>query len=149
MVPGVPWRSCAARDLSKQSGLATFIRTVVGHQIAWALFNLGRKEEASTTLEQLLKDHPDDSGGLFTSVQAVLAASAGQERMAEDKIKLAMERGKGFGHFHHTAYHIACAYALMAMTIQGGKSLLCINLLRGGRRGGPTWRSAGPSEECQ
>ena len=46
-------------------------------------------------------------------MQAVLAASAGQERMAEEKIKLAVERGKGFGHFHHTAYHIACAYALM------------------------------------
>jgi len=26
---------------------------------------------------------------------------------------LAVERGKGFGHFHHTAYYIACAYALM------------------------------------
>ncbi|MBA3714012.1 MAG: protein kinase [Pyrinomonadaceae bacterium] len=86
---------------------------LVGHQIAWALFNLGRREEASATLEQLLRDHPEDSGGLFTSLQAVLAASAGQERMAEDKIKSAVERGKGFGHFHHTAYHIACAYALM------------------------------------
>ena len=46
-------------------------------------------------------------------LQAVLAASAGRERVAEDKIKSAVERGKGFGHFHHTAYHIACAYALM------------------------------------
>ena len=86
---------------------------LVGYQIAWALFNLGRKEEASAKLEQLLRDHPEDNGGLFTSVQAVLAASAGQERMAEDKIKAAVERGKGFGHFHHTAYHIACAYAVM------------------------------------
>ncbi|MCM3900973.1 MAG: protein kinase [Pyrinomonadaceae bacterium] len=86
---------------------------ILGHQIAWALFNLGRKKEASLLLEQLLKDHPEDSGGGFTSVQAVLAASSGQERKAEDKIKLAVERGKGFGHFHHTAYHIACAYALM------------------------------------
>ncbi len=86
---------------------------LVGHQIAWALFNLGRREEASATLEQLLRDYPEDSGGLFTSVQAVLAASAGQERKAEDKIRSAVERGKGFGHFHHTAYHIACAYALM------------------------------------
>ena len=24
-----------------------------------------------------------------------------------------MKRGKGFGHFHHTAYNIACAYAVM------------------------------------
>jgi tetratricopeptide (TPR) repeat protein len=86
---------------------------LVGHQIAWALFNLGRKEEASAVLEQLLRDYPEDSGGLFTSVQAVLAAAAGQEGVAEDKIKSAAEKGKGFGHFHHTAYHIACAYALM------------------------------------
>lgn len=86
---------------------------LVGHQIAWALFNLHRKEEASAMLEQLLKDHPEDTGGVFTSIQGVLAASAGQPRIAENKIKLAIEKGKGFGHFHHTAYHIACAYALM------------------------------------
>lgn len=86
---------------------------LVGHQIAWALFNLGRRGEASAKLEQLLRDYPEDTGGLFTSVQALLAASTGQERMAEDKIKSAIEKGKGFGHFHHTAYHIACAYALM------------------------------------
>jgi non-specific serine/threonine protein kinase len=86
---------------------------LVGHQTVWALFNLGRKEEASATVEQFLRDYPEDNGGLFTSLQAVLAASAGQERRAEDNIKLAVERGKGFGHFHHTAYYIACAYALM------------------------------------
>ncbi|MCA1605753.1 MAG: tetratricopeptide repeat protein, partial [Acidobacteria bacterium] len=86
---------------------------LVGHQTAWALFNLGRKEEASAMIEQFLRDYPEDSGGLFTSIEAVLAASVGQERWAEEKIKLAIERGKGFGHFHHTAYHIACAYALM------------------------------------
>ena len=78
-----------------------------------ALFNLGKRDEATTTLEQLLKDHPEDSGGVFTSIQAVLAASSGQVKLAEDKIKAAVEKGKGFGHFHHTAYQIACAYALM------------------------------------
>jgi TolB-like protein/Flp pilus assembly protein TadD len=86
---------------------------LVGHQIAWALFNLKRTEEASAILEQLLKDHPEDTGGVFTSIQAVLAASMGQNGVAENKIKLALKKGKGFGHFHHTAYHIACAYALM------------------------------------
>jgi TolB-like protein/Tfp pilus assembly protein PilF len=87
--------------------------SLIGHQTAWALFNLGRTEEASATIEQLLRDYPQDSGGLFTSVQAVLAASVSDERSAETKIKLAVERGKGFGHFHHTAYHIAIAFALM------------------------------------
>jgi tetratricopeptide (TPR) repeat protein len=87
--------------------------SLVGHQTVWALFNLGKKEEAGATLEQLLGQYPEDSGGLFTSLQAVLAASAGEERTAEEKIAAAMERGKGFGHFHHTAYFIGCAYALM------------------------------------
>ena len=86
---------------------------LVGHQIVMALFNLGRKEEASATIEQFLRDYPEDNRGLFTSLQAIMAASAGQERTAEDKIKSAIEKGKGFGHFHHTAYHIACAYAHM------------------------------------
>jgi TolB-like protein/DNA-binding winged helix-turn-helix (wHTH) protein/Tfp pilus assembly protein PilF len=96
---------------------------LLGHQIAWSLFNLGKKGEASALLEQLLKNNPEDAGGLFTSIQAVLAASAGQERVAEDKIKLAIEKGKGFGHFHHTAYHIACAYALMNKPEQAVKWL--------------------------
>jgi non-specific serine/threonine protein kinase len=86
---------------------------LVGHQTVWALFNLGRKEEADAAVEQFLRDYPEDNGGLFTGLQAVLAASAGEERRTQDKIKLAVERGKGFGHFHHTAYYIACAYALM------------------------------------
>jgi tetratricopeptide (TPR) repeat protein len=86
---------------------------LIGHQIALALFYLGKKEDASATLDQFLRDYPKDTGGLFTSVQAILAASAGKEPIAEAKIQMAIKRGKGFGHFHHTAYHIACAYALM------------------------------------
>ena len=96
---------------------------LVGHQTAWALFNLGKKEEASATLNQLLKDHPEDTGGVFTSIQAVLAAASGQERLAEEKIKAAVEKGSGFGHFHHTAYHISCAYALMRKSDQAIKWL--------------------------
>jgi len=86
---------------------------MVGHQLVLTLFDLGRREEAEATLERFLKDYPEDNRGLFTSLQAMFAATKGQNRVAEEKIKLAIERGKGFGHFHHTAYHIACAYALM------------------------------------
>jgi eukaryotic-like serine/threonine-protein kinase len=96
---------------------------LVGHFIVWTLFKLGRKDEASATLDQFLKDYPKDNNGLFTSLQALLAASAGQERRAEDEIKLAVERGKGFGHFHHIAYNIACAYALMNKPEQAMKWL--------------------------
>jgi serine/threonine protein kinase/Flp pilus assembly protein TadD len=96
---------------------------LVGYQTAWALYNLGRKEEAAVALEQLLTLHPEDSGGLYTSLEAVLAASAGQEELAEQKINSAIEKGRGFGHFHHTAYQIACAYALMDKHEQGIKWL--------------------------
>jgi TolB-like protein/Tfp pilus assembly protein PilF len=86
--------------------------SVVGHQTAWALFNLGRKEEASEKLQRLLENH-SDIGGTFASLQAVIAGSEGRDDDAEELIKQAIEKGKGFGHFHHTAYTIACAYALM------------------------------------
>jgi serine/threonine protein kinase/cytochrome c-type biogenesis protein CcmH/NrfG len=97
--------------------------SLVGHQIVFALFNLGRKEEAAATLEKFLKDYPADNRGLFTSLQAILAASSGQHREAEEKIQSAIERGKGFGHFHHTGYHIACAYAIMSRHEQAIKWL--------------------------
>jgi tetratricopeptide (TPR) repeat protein len=87
--------------------------SLVGYLTAWVLFNLGRREEASAKIAQLLKDHPEDSGGLFTSMQAVLAASVGDKRTVEAKVRLAVEKGRGFGHFHHTAYHIATAFALV------------------------------------
>ena len=32
---------------------------------------------------------------------------------AEREIRDALEKGKGFGHFHHTIYIIACAYAVL------------------------------------
>ncbi len=86
---------------------------LVGHQTAWALFNMGRIDESEALLTQLLADHPEDTGGVFTSMQALLAASKGDEARTEEKIRLAIEKGKGFGHFHHTAYQIASAYAIM------------------------------------
>ena len=81
-------------------------------QTAWALFHLGRKEEAAARVEQYLRNNPKDEGGVVTSMKAILAAAAGNEGEAKEAIKSAVEIGKGFLHFHHTAY-IACAYALM------------------------------------
>ena len=42
-------------------------------------------------------------------------AATGKPDEAEKKIAMAQTR-KGFGHFHHTEYNIACAYALMNKT---------------------------------
>ena len=98
----------ALRAIPKEANPA-----LVSNQTVWALFSLGRKKEASATLEQFIRENPQDNRGLATGLQALLTASMGEERVAEEKIKLAIEKGKGFGHFHHTAYHIASAYALM------------------------------------
>jgi DNA-binding winged helix-turn-helix (wHTH) protein/TolB-like protein/Tfp pilus assembly protein PilF len=87
--------------------------SLIGYQTAWVLFNLGKVQDASETVDQLLKDYPEDDGALFISLQAILAASAGEESVAETKIELAIRTGKGFGHFHHAAYQIAIAFTLM------------------------------------
>jgi len=83
------------------------------YQTALALFNLGRKEEAIVKIEDFLRKYPEDPGGTAASVRAMLFAAAGEEAKAEASIRSAVERGKGFIHFHHTAYNIGCAYALM------------------------------------
>ncbi|HEY2866529.1 MAG TPA: protein kinase [Pyrinomonadaceae bacterium] len=82
-------------------------------QEAAALFGLGRYKEAQAVVDQFLKDYPSDLGGCVTSINAMLLAEAGKPQEAEDAIRHAIEIGHGFGHFHHTAYYIASAYAIM------------------------------------
>jgi TolB-like protein/Flp pilus assembly protein TadD len=96
---------------------------LVGYQAPVALLHLGRTQEAAAMLEQSLKDYPADSAGVLTSVQALIAALAGDEITAERKIRSAVEKGKGFGHFHHTAYNIACTYSLINKSDQAIKWL--------------------------
>jgi eukaryotic-like serine/threonine-protein kinase len=90
-----------------------FLSPVVGSQTAWALFKLGRQQEARAVNQECLKNNPEDSGGLLTSMQAVLSAAAGNERAADESIRRAQKDAKSFIVFHHTAYNIATAYALM------------------------------------
>jgi tetratricopeptide (TPR) repeat protein len=86
----------------------------VGSILARTLMHLGQRDEAAAVAEESLKNYPDDTDvGLFHGIQALLAALAGEEQKAEGKIRSAIEKGKGFGHFHHTAYDIACTYAVL------------------------------------
>jgi tetratricopeptide (TPR) repeat protein len=78
-----------------------------------ALFRLGRGDEASTIIEQYLKDYPKDEGGIVTSVKAMMLAKAGKQRESEETIRHAIDIGRGYAHFHHTSYNIASSYALM------------------------------------
>ena len=83
-----------------------------GSFIAWALFQLGRGEEAKAKLEEYSQEYPQDTGGRFAAVRALLLAAAGEEHKALDQIRSATKK-EGFGHFHHTAHFIASAYARM------------------------------------
>lgn len=78
-----------------------------------ALFEAGKMEEATAVVDDFLKTYPADQGGAVTSVKAMLLARAGKKTEAEEAIQRANEIGKDFGHFHHTAYNIASAYALL------------------------------------
>jgi serine/threonine protein kinase len=80
--------------------------------IGLALIGLGRKEDALRSLRTYLDVHTNDSGGLVTSVEAMVHALFQREREAEDAIRRSATR-RGYGHFHHSEYHIACAYALL------------------------------------
>ena len=47
------------------------------------------------------------------STLAVLLARAGDSRGAEEEVATAIRKGEGSSHFHHAAYNIATAYALL------------------------------------
>jgi len=79
---------------------------------AYILIQLGRLSEARTQLQEVLKEKPVDPGGVLNGINALLLAAEGNEREAEEQIRQAAKK-KGFGHFHHTAFAIACAYARM------------------------------------
>lgn len=72
-----------------------------------------RTNEALTVVNGFLGSTNRDTGGLVNSTHAILLASAGNREQALIKIQRAQELGQNHGHFHHTAYYIACAYALL------------------------------------
>jgi len=82
-------------------------------QLATVLYKLGRTDEASALIDKYLREYPNDEGGVGTSVRAMILASKGRTDEAEAAIKRAEEIGRDFGHFHHAAYNIASAYALL------------------------------------
>ena len=82
-------------------------------QMATALFRLGREREANDMIDKFLREYPKDQGGVGTSVRAMMLAKAGRRSDAEAAIAHAVKLGENFGHFHHTAYNIASAYALL------------------------------------
>jgi DNA-binding winged helix-turn-helix (wHTH) protein/tetratricopeptide (TPR) repeat protein len=80
-------------------------------QTSFALFQLGRRQEAKERVTEFLRGHPRDPGGLLLGLQALLAAAAGDAATAERSIRDALTKEAGYAHFHHTEYVVAAAYA--------------------------------------
>ena len=96
-----------------KSSPPSFNPALNGRETAWLLIQLGQRGEAAELLTEMLEKYPKDEGAQFTSLKAMLSALAGNESQAEQEIQDSIEKGKGFGHFHHAAYNIASAYAAM------------------------------------
>jgi tetratricopeptide (TPR) repeat protein len=82
---------------------------------ALTLWHLGRKDEAFAVVEKELKQPSFRKGDLSDqhAVYAILQADAGKHHDAKEQIRLSIETGQGLSHFHHAAFSIACAYALL------------------------------------
>jgi TolB-like protein/tetratricopeptide (TPR) repeat protein/predicted Ser/Thr protein kinase len=83
------------------------------YQKAWALISLGRLDEAGWVVDDALKDNPADQGGVLHAARAMLRAKRGDRRSAEADVAEAIRVGKGFIHFHHTAYTIGAVYTAL------------------------------------
>jgi len=83
------------------------------YQMALLLLHLGRRDSAFAVIRNCLRAHPDDRGGVVTSARAVWFALGGDAHRAEQDIRTAVQKGKGYIHFHHAGFHIALAYALL------------------------------------
>jgi DNA-binding SARP family transcriptional activator len=84
-----------------------------GPHLAWALLLLDRVPEAAEVLDDALSRVPEDPNGSIAAMQAVLAARAGDHATARAKMEAAVRRQRGSIHFHHTAYSIGAAHALL------------------------------------
>ena len=96
---------------------------LVDRSVAELLVQAGRLSEAEALVDDYLIRYPQDEGGSFTSIKALLQAKAGKQKEAEEAIQRAVQIGSGYGHFHHTAYNIASAYSALNMSHEAVKWL--------------------------
>ena len=83
------------------------------YQMAWALISLGRLDEAQRHVDAALAENHTDQGGVVHAARAMLRAKRGDPKGAEADIAESIRVGKGFGHFHHTAYSIGAIYSIL------------------------------------
>ena len=78
---------------------------------AEVLLRLGRIDEAGLRVQQALEKFPNEP--YVNSVAAILYAARGEKKLAEERIKISSRTGETLGHFHHVAYNLGVACALM------------------------------------
>ncbi|HSE49455.1 MAG TPA: protein kinase [Terriglobales bacterium] len=111
----------AFRNPPPATATRTDMRLQENYQLGIALLALGRKDEALA----LVRKHIDqDPQGDYASVYAVVAAADHDRKTALEQIRIAIQRGGESSHFHHAAYHIAMAYALL------GEKKLAVDWIR-------------------
>jgi hypothetical protein len=84
-------------------------------EVPIVLLHLGRDAEARRLVEAALQDPSSagrDSGDLASTFAAVLARMR-EEPAALAQIDAALQKDNGGSHFHHAAYNLAVAYALL------------------------------------
>ena len=81
------------------------------YHMGWSLIALGRLREAGQEIESMLASNRADQGGVIHATRALVRAKNGDRRGAEADIATAIDVGRGFGHFHHTALTIGEVYA--------------------------------------
>jgi tetratricopeptide (TPR) repeat protein len=83
------------------------------YQMTWALQSLGRLPEAAKVVDSALAENVSDPGGTLYAARGMIRAKKGDRKGAEADIATAIRVGKGFGHFHHTAYSIGAIYSVL------------------------------------
>ncbi|MGH9661419.1 MAG: protein kinase domain-containing protein, partial [Bryobacteraceae bacterium] len=106
-----------------EEGLATlksvppnFFRPLVATHSSWALQQMGRLDLASARIAAFTAESPDDTPVLPRAIEALVAASAGDARKAEERIRAVESIWQAYQFSHHAAYNVASAYALMNRT---------------------------------
>src|SRR5690606_30240007 len=89
---------------------------LMDRSLAETLIQTGRLDESEAIADDYLGRFPQDEGGSFSSIKALLRAKTGDVNGAQEMIANAIRIGKGYGHFHHSAHNISCAYAAMGRT---------------------------------
>ena len=80
------------------------------------MFQLKKNDEARSRIKKFRDKYNEDTAGQLISLEAMLDASEGKQPEAEKKIERVLLQKPRPGHFHHAAYNVACAYALLGKT---------------------------------